>query len=197
MMAEELLNFDAMYLGFEMDKPGGQHLASEADVRKARDEQEDHMLVLSEQAEKFCKLIVIFGKLPSDAYELAFSTEVTDTDTGEIFVVKPDMPAYQSRVLLRQSEVTTRIEQMKAEVRLWTKSEVAEVEMTYRSIMLNPGAKDTDRVAAGKALSALRGFDAQPELMPGATIQITMPFIPQQLTSHRVIEGEVTDASAS
>ena len=196
-MKTELLNFDAMYLGFEADKPGGQHIATEADLRKEREEQEDRALLLSESAEKFCKLIVLFGRLPSDAYEIAFSKEATDTDTGEIVVIKPDLPAYQSRVLLRQSEITTRIEQIRTEIRGWTKTEVAEVEMSYRSIMLSPVAKDADRIAAGKALSALRGFDVQPELMPGSTIQITMPFIPQQLTSHRIIEGEAADVSSS
>jgi hypothetical protein len=193
----ELLNFDAMYLGFEADKPGGAHLATEADVAKARNEQEDHALLLTDETEKFCKLIVLFGKLPSEAYNLAFSKEVTDIETGEITVISPDLPAYQSRILLRQIEVKERIEELRKEIREWTRTEVAEVEMSYRSIMLDPGAKDADRIAAGKALAALRGFDAQPELMPGATIQISLPFVPQQLTSHRVIEGEATDVSAS
>jgi hypothetical protein len=193
----ELLNFDAMYLGFENDKPGGAHIKSESDLAKLREEEEDHALLLSEQAEKFCRLIVLFGKLPSEAYELAFSTEVTDIETGEITIIKPDLPAFQSRVLLKQPETKERIDELRKEVREWTKTEVAEVEMAYRSIMLSPVAKDADRIAAGKALAALRGFDVQPELQPGAQITIQLPFVPQQLTSHRIIEGEATDERAA
>lgn len=192
---KELLNFDAMYLGFEADKPGGKHLTSEADVRKAREEEDDRCLLLSDEAEKFCKLIVVFGRLPSDAYELAFSREITEYDDNNqprLIIEKPDMPAYQSRVMLKQIEIKERIEQLRKEVREWTKTEVAEVEMAYRSIMLSATAKDTDRIAAGKALSALRGFDAQPELMQGAQILIQLPFTPNHLTSHRIIEGEVS-----
>ena len=191
-MTEPLLNFDDMYLGFSTE-PGGTHLTSESDIVKARAEEDDHALLLSEQAEKFCRLIVVFGKLPSDAYELAFSEVVTDYDDNNQpreLVIKPDLPAYQSRVLLKQPETKERIEELRREVREWTKTDIAEVEMTYRSVMLSPNSKDTDRIAAGKALSALRGFDAQPDLMQGATISITLPFTPNVLTSHRIIEGE-------
>lgn len=193
-MAEELLNFDAMYLGLSSE-PGGLHVRNEAELNRVRNEEDDHALLLSEQAEKFCRLIVLHGKLPSDAYEMAFSREVTeynDQNQPVLTVLKPDLPAYQSRILLRQPETKERIEELRREVRDWTKTEVAEVEMAYRSIMLDPGCKDSDRIAAGKALSALRGFDVQPDLMPGATIQITLPFVPQQLTSHRIIEGDVS-----
>ena len=197
-MAEtELLNFDALYLGFEPDKPGGSHIKSESDLARIREEEEDHALLISEEAEKFCRLIVLFGRLPSDAYALAFAKEVTDTETGEITIIRPDLSAYQSRVLLRQPEIKACIDELRKEIRTWTKTEVEEVELSYRSIMLNPDAKDSDRIAAGKALAALRGFDAQPELMPGAQITIQLPFVPQQLTSHRIIEGEVADASST
>lgn len=191
-MTEPLLNFDDMYLGFSTE-PGGTHLTSESDIVKARAEEDDHALLLSEQAEKFCRLIVIFGKLPSEAYELAFSEEVTDYDDNNQprqMIIKPDLPAYQSRILLKQPETKGRIEELRKEVREWTKSDVAEVEMTYRSVMLSPNSKDTDRIAAGKALSALRGFDAQPDLMQGSVIQIALPFVPNVLTSHRIVEGE-------
>jgi hypothetical protein len=194
----ELLNFDAMYLGYEADKPGGQHLATEADVAKARDEEEDHALLLSDEAEKFCRLITLHGKLPSEAFELAFAREVTEYDENNqprLTFIKPDLPAYQSRVLLRQIEVKQRIEELRKEIREWSKTEVAEVEHNLRSIAFNPNVKESDRIAATKQLSALRGFDAQPDLMPGATIQISLPFVPQPLG--RVIEGEVTDVSSS
>ena len=197
-MTEPLLNFDSMYLGFSTE-PGGTHLTAEGDIAKARAEEDDHALLLSEQAEKFCRLIVIFGKLPSEAYELAFSEEVTDYDDNNQprqMIIKPDLPAYQSRILLKQPETKGRIEELRKEVREWTKSDVAEVEMTYRSVMLSPNSKDTDRIAAGKALSALRGFDAQPDMMTGGQILIALPFTPNVLTSHRVIEGE-PDVSAA
>jgi hypothetical protein len=191
----ELLNFDALYLATEPDQPGGRHLATEADVARARDEEEDHALLISEEAEKFCKLIVLFGKLPSEAYALAFAKEVTDTETGEITIIRPDLSAYQSRVLLRQPEIKSCMNELRKEIREWTKTEVEEVELSYRSIMLNPNAKDADRIAAGKALAALRGFDAQPELLPGAQITIQLPWTPQPLG--RIIEGELADASAT
>jgi len=38
-----------------------------------------------------------------------------------------------------------------------------------------------DMIAATKALCALRGFDAQPEMMTGAVIHISLPFTPNQL----------------
>lgn len=192
-MAEELLNFDAMYLGLSAE-PGGLHVTTEQQLAAARNEEDDHALLLSEQAEKFCRLIVLHGKLPSEAYEIAFSREVTEYDADNrpvLTVIKPDLPAYSSRVLLRQPETKERIEELRREVREWTKTEVAEVEMSYRSIMLDPACKDSDRIAAGKALSALRGFDAQPELMPGAVITVQLPFVPEKLTSHHhTIEGE-------
>jgi len=193
----ELLNFDAMYLATEPDKPGGRHLATEADVAKARNEEEDHALLLSAEAENFCRLITLHGKLPSDAYELAFSREVTEYDENNqprLTFIKPDLPAYQSRVMLRQLEVKQRIEELRKEIREWSKTEISEVEHNLRSIAFSPSVKDSDRIAATKQLSALRGFDAQPELMQGSVISITLPFIPNQLTSHRVIEGEVDDA---
>ncbi len=191
-MTEALLNFDEMYLGFSTE-PGGTHLTSESDIVKARAEEDDHALLLSEQAEKFCRLIVIFGKLPSEAYELAFSEVVTDYDDNNQpreLVIKPDLPAYQSRVLLKQIETKERIEELRREIREWGKTSFEEVENNLRNIALNPSGKDTDRISATKALSALRGFDAQPDLMQGATIQISLPFVPNVLTSHRVIEGE-------
>lgn len=198
-MAEELLNFDEMYLGLSAE-PGGLHVTTEQQLEATRREEEDHALLLSEQAEKFCRLIVLHGKLPSEAYELAFSREVTeynDANQPVLTVIKPDLPAFQSRVLLRQPETKERIEELRREIRDWTKTEVAEVEMSYRSIMLDPQCKDSDRIAAGKALSALRGFDVQPDLMPGAQITIQLPFMPEKLTSHRIIEGEVADGSSS
>ena len=181
----EVLNFDQMFLGFEEDAPGGAHLATVKDIALARKEEEDSALLLSNEAELFCKLIVMHGMLPSEAYLQAFSKRGDDNE-----LIRPDLPAYHSRVLLRQIEVKARIEEIRNEILLWGKTSLEEVENNYRRIALNIEAKDSDRINATKALCALRGFDAQPEMMSGATITINLPFTPQQLGQHRVIEHE-------
>ena len=172
--AEEL-NFDQIYLGFE-DAPGGDHLATAADVELARNDYDDHMLIISNEAELFCTLIVHHGYMPSDAYTQAFTKANEDG-----VLVKPESPAYLSRMLLRQPEIKARIEEIRGEIREWGKTSFEEVEMNYRRIALDPRAKDSDRIAATKALCNLRGFDAQPDSIPGAVINITLPFQPQQL----------------
>ena len=62
-------------------------------------------------------------------------------------------------------------------------------------LTLDPHAKHSDRIAATKALCALRGFDEQPEGGQGAVINITLPFQPQQLgrgeSRHRQVTGNV------
>lgn len=181
---EVALNFDEIFLGFT-DEVGGTHLTTPADVRLARDEEEDKALLLSNEAEQFCLLVVHHGFMPSDAYANAF---IKTDDAG--LMVKPDMPAYQSRLLLKQPEVKARIEEIRAEIRTWGKTTVEEVEMNYRRIALSPEVKDSDRIAATKALCALRGFDAQPNSVPGAVINITLPFQPQQLGLGRVFEQQ-------
>lgn len=174
-MSDVELNFDAMFLGHS-DDIGGGHLATPADVAAARREEEDQALLLSNEAELFCKLIVMHGQMPSDAYIHAFSY-----DDGEGQIIKPEMPAYQSRVLLRQPEVKARLQELRDEVVQWGKTTVEEVEANYRRIALDPTVKHSDRIAATKALCALRGFDAQPEQGQGAVINISLPFVPQQL----------------
>ena len=187
---ELIPDFDAVFLGHTSEIGGG-HLETSRDVAKARDEEDG--LLLSPAAEKFVKLIVLHGMLPSQAYTQAFATE---DEFGNLTV--PDMPAYQARVLLKLPEVKQAIEAFKAEVREWCKTEVEEVEMSYRQIMLSPNAKDSDRIAAGKALAALKGYEAVPEMLQGASITIALPFAPQQL-GHRpaVIEHEPLDKSVT
>lgn len=187
-MNDVALNFDSMFLGFSEDVGGG-HLETAADVSAARAEEEDAALLLSNEAELFCTLIVMHGKMPSEAYLQAFTFNDTDGT-----LIKPEMPAYQSRLLLKQPEVKARIEEIRNEVVQWGKSTVEEVEANYRRIALDPTVKDSDRIAATKALCALRGFDAQPESMPGAVIQISLPWTPNNLSGlnrMRDIEGEV------
>lgn len=182
---EEMFNFDAMYLVAE-DAPGGMHLATPADVKLARAEEVDEALLLTNQAEMFCTLIVMHGFMPSDAYLQAFSEKNED---GEL--MKPTLPAYQSRMLLRQPEIKARIEEIRNEVIKWGKTTVEEVEANYRRMALDPLAKHSDRIAATKALCALRGFDAQPENLPGMTINIQLPFTPNQLGRQPVTIDQV------
>ena len=181
----EVLNFDQMFLGFEDDAEGGAHLATQKDVALARREEEDEALLLSNEAEMFCKLIVMHGFMPSDAYTQAFSERDENNE-----LIKPNLPAFQSRALLRQPEVKARIEEIRNEVVQWGRTSVEEVEANYRRIALDPTAKHADRINATKALCALRGFDAQQENMPGMTINISLPFTPQPLGQHRIIEHD-------
>ena len=175
--------FDQIFLGFS-DAPGGGHLESVADIKAAR---RDADLLLSPEALTFVKLIVLHGLLPSEAYTQAFARK-DEYDN----IIKPDSPAYQARLLLKLEEVRDAIEEYRAEIREWTKTEACEIEMSYRSIMLDPNAKHSDRVAAGKALATLRGFDAvQPGLLAGATISISMPFTPNNL-GHRPVTIDST-----
>ena len=179
---EAELNFDKIFLGHS-DEVGGGHLATKADVEEAREE--DEGLLLSNEADLFCRLITMHGQMPSEAYVHAFM--ITDEDG---IITKPDMPAYQARLLLRQPEVKARIEEIRAEVVKWGKTSVEEVEANYRRIALDPTVKHSDRIAATKALCALRGFDAQPENQPGAVINIVMPWVPNQLGRGVTIDHE-------
>lgn len=188
-MVEKIERFDDLFLndfflGFE-DAPGGAHLETQKDVDLARVMEEDGSLVISNEAELFCALIVHHGYLPSAAYVQAFTKA-----NEEGVLVKPDLPAYSSRLLLKQPEIKARIDEIRAEIREWGKTTVEEVEMNYRKIALDPHAKHSDRIAATKALCALRGFDEQPEGGQGAVINITLPFQPQQLGRGVTIDME-------
>jgi hypothetical protein len=172
-----LENFDALFLGYTGEEGTG-HLPDEKAVAAAR---RDEDLLLSNEAEMFCSLIIFHGKMPSEAYLRAFST---DDEFGN--VTKPDSPAFRSRQLLKVHEIKVRIKEMRDEIAEWGKTSFEEVEANLRSIALSPTAKESDRIAATKALSNLRGFDAQPEggALAGATIVMQMPFIPNNL-AHR------------
>jgi hypothetical protein len=172
-MVEDEVNFDLMYLGAGVTEGLG-HLESIRDVAEARTDGE---LLLSAEALKFCKLIILHGMLPSAAYAQAFATV---DEFGNI--TRPDVPAYQSRQLLKLPEVIEHIAEMRTEMRLWSKTEVEEIENNLRNIAFNSDEKTTDRIAATKAISALRGFDAQPENAGfGGVINLIMPFTPKQL----------------
>lgn len=186
-MSEEKVvpDFDSIFLGHSTEFGAG-HLETMGDVVEARKEDD---LLLSNEAEKFCVLIVMHGMLPSEAYTQAF---IREDEYGVL--VKPDSPAYQAKLLLRLPEIKQRIEEIRDEVVKWGKTSFEECEMNLRRIALNPNNKDSDRIAATKALSAMRGFDAVPEgLLAGATIQISMPFVPKNLGHKPVtIDGEAT-----
>ena len=184
-----LESFDAIFLGYTGEVGTG-HLADDKAVAEARRNED---LLLSNEAELFCTLIIFHGKMPSEAYLRAFST------VDEFGVVtKPDSPAFRSRQLLKLPEIKARISEMRDEIAQWGKTSFEEVEMNLRNIALNPEAKESDRIAATKALSNLRGFDAQPEggALNGAIIQMIMPFTPNNL-AHRpaVIEQQKQDAA--
>lgn len=178
-MTTEKLDFDLIYLGHSSE-PGGGHLATFNDVAIARAEDEEP-LMLSNEAELFCTLIVLHGMLPSNAYLQAFTKEV-DGD-----VIRPDLPSYSARRLLGTIEVKERIKELRAEVVEWGKTSFEELEMNLRSIALSPDAKHSDRIAASKTLAALRSFGVQ-EGGIGGTIVLQLPFSPQNLTP---IEGRV------
>lgn len=136
----------------------------------------DAELLISNQAEKFVRLIVLNGKLPSDAYMQAFATE---DEYGNL--IKPDVPSYKAKQLLKLPEVQSRIKEMRDEVVEWGKTSFEEVEMNLRSIALDAHAKHSDRINATKALSTLRGFDQQPDIgaLAGAVINIALPWVPK------------------
>ena len=179
------LTFDDIYLGHDTEA-GGQHLATAHDVALARTA-EDSPLLISNEAELFCNLIVMHGMLPSAAYIQAFTKEVD----GQ--VIKPDLPSHSARRLLGTLEVKQRIQELRDEVVEWGKTSFEELEMNLRSIALNPMTKDSDRIAASKSLAALRNFGAQEGGMVGGTITINLPFAPQNLSPIKTIEQSPLD----
>ena len=179
------LSFDDIYLAFSEDV-GGEHLATSRDVELARAAEESPLL-LSNEVEMFVTLIVMHGMLPSTAYTQAFTKEV-DGD-----VIKPDLPSHYARRLCGTLEVEQRIQEVRDEVVQWGQTSFEEVEMNLRSIALNPMTKDSDRIAASKSLAALRNFGAQEGGMVGGTINIVLPFSPNNLSPVKTIEQSTLD----
>jgi len=170
---KEELNFDEMYLGYG-DNEGG-HITS---IKSERAGEEDGELLLSPEAIRFCKLVVIYGMLPSEAYSQAFAV----ADEFGVLTV-PELPSYQSRQLLKLAEVKSEIKTLRTEIREWSKTEVEEVELNLRRIAFSESEKTSDRLTATKALSNLRGFDAQPDMSgAGANISFILPFQPKNLS---------------
>ena len=173
-MTPPVLTFDDIYLGHDTEV-GGQHLATAHDVALARIA-EDSPLLISNEAELFCNLIVMHGMLPSAAYVQAFTKEVD----GQ--VIKPDLPSHSARRLLTTLEVKQRIQELRDEVVAWSKTTYEDIEQGFRSIALAPTVKDSDRISALKALAQMKGFGNVDGAGVGGTIVISLPFSPNDLS---------------
>jgi len=162
------LNFDELFLN-----------APDEDAKQeVREMRADASLLINQQVETFCKEIVLHGRLPSKAYEIAFAIE--DAELGQW--VKPDNPSWQASKLLKLPEVIARIREIRDEVISWGgRIERDEVIANLKSIALDPHAKHSDRLSALKQLSQMEGFEKTPDAGPGQTIQIVLPFAPQPL----------------
>ena len=170
--APEALSFDDLFLN------APSHPEEHVEKRELREMRADASLLINQQVETFCKEIVLHGRLPSKAYEIAFAVE--DTELGQW--VKPDNPSWQASKLLKLPEVIERIREIRDEVISWGgRIERDEVIANLKSIALDPHAKHSDRLAALKQLSQLEGYERQPDAGPGQTIQILLPFAPQPL----------------
>lgn len=168
----EALDFDSIYLN------APSHPEEYVEKRKLREMRADASLLINQQVETFCKEIVLHGRLPSKAYEIAFAVE--DVELGQW--VKPDNPSWQASKLLKLPEVIARIREIRDEVVSWGgKIERDEVIANLRSIALDPHAKHSDRLAALKQLSQMEGFERQPDAPAGSSIVIQLPFAPQPL----------------
>lgn len=183
----EELTFDALYLNAE----------TKQEVVKLR---EDADLLLSQQAEMFCRQLVLFGRLPIDAYEIAYSVEETYFDeTLQIEMkrwVKPEHAAYLASRLMRNRDVIDYIKVLRAQVLEHGRIERAEVIQSLKSIALDPSQKSSDRIQAASQLNKMEGFNKEQDTGQGGSLTIVMPWVPQQLTSAptmKEVKGEVLD----
>lgn len=168
----EALSFDSIYLN------APSHPEEHVEKRELREMRADASLLINQQVETFCKEIVLHGRLPSKAYEIAFAVE--DVELGQW--VKPDNPSWQASKLLKLPEVIERIREIRGEVLAWGgRIERDEVIANLKSIALDPHAKHSDRLAALKQLSQLEGFEKSPDAPAGSSIVIQLPFAPQPL----------------
>lgn len=161
---------------------------------------EDAGLLLSQQAESFCRQLVMLGRLPIDAYEIAYSVEETYRDeTLDVELkrwVKPDHANYLARRLMRNRDVIDYINVLRAQVLEHGKIERAEVIQSLKSITLDPDQKSSDRIAAASQLNKMEGFNKEQDTGQGGSLTIIMPWVPQQLTSvpaMKEVRGETLD----
>lgn len=150
------------------------------------------VLILTNQAETFCRQVVLFGALPTLAYEYAFATEGPN---GE--VVKPDDATLHAKELLTVPEIGQRIKELRDEVINYGGQVMREEVLgSLKRTMLDPTTKKTDSISAAKVINQMEGFEKQPDILAGKTIVINMPFTPQPLGRRpEVIEGEVVKES--
>ena len=164
---------------------------AEENKRELRMMRADNALLLTQQCEIFCREVVLNGRLPTKAYELAFSVE--DEELGKW--VKPDNPSWEASKLLRLPEVIGRIKEIRDEMISWGgKIQREEVIANLRSIAFDPHAKHSDRLAASKQLAQMEAMERAPDVPQGQTLVIQLPFAPNQLktvSDIKDIEGEV------
>jgi hypothetical protein len=175
------ISFDDLYLSAPDDKTEMVEMRGDAS------------LLLSDQAEAFCRELILFGRIPSEAYELAFM--VKDCETGQL--IKPDAAGYKASKLLKNPEVAERIRELRNEILDWYKMPREEMLMALRAIALNPDAKHSDRLTALKQISQAEGYNMEKDIPQGAQIIINMPFDVKPLTTQAqqtpVIEGVASE----
>lgn len=170
--APDPLNFDEVFLN------APSHLEEYVEKRELREMRADASLLINQQVETFCRELVLNGRIPTKAYEIAFSVE--DVELGQW--VKPDNPSWQASKLLRLPEVIARIREIRDEViHYGGMIERGEVIANLKSIAFDPHAKHSDRLAASKQLAQMEAMERAPDAPAGATIQIVLPFAPQPL----------------
>lgn len=177
-----------------------QYLLNASTQQEVVELRQDADLLLTQPAETFCRMIVLFGKLPIDAYEIAYATEETYFDEALGMEmkrwIKPQHPAYLASELVKKRDVIDYIKMLRAQVIEYGKIERAEVIQSLKAITLDPGAKNTDKIAAANSLSKLEGFNKEQDTGQGGSLTIVMPWVPQQLTSAppmKEVGGEVLD----
>jgi len=178
------LTFDQLYLNAPLVSTDDQERAIGA-MRA------ESSLLLSQQAEVFCREIVLHGRLPTRAYEIAFA--VQDVELGTWVV--PDNPSWNASKLLRTPEVVGRIKEIRDEMVSWGgRIEREEIINSLRSILLDPDSKAADKLGASKQLSQLEAFEKAPDAQVGGTLVIQLPFSPNQLKN--IGSGSIIDSEA-
>ena len=178
------LTFDQLYLNAPLVSTDDQERAIGA-MRA------ESSLLLSQQAEVFCREIVLHGRLPTRAYEIAFA--VQDVELGTWVV--PDNPSWNASKLLRTPEVVGRIKEIRDEMVSWGgRIEREEIINSLRSILLDPDTKASDKLGASKQLSQLEAFEKAPDAQVGGTLVIQLPFSPNQLKN--IGSGSIIDSEA-
>ena len=179
------------------------YMAPPEDRKEFHQMRADSTILLSAQAEEFCRLIIWSGKTPTIAYEMAFAIEVTEYDEDDHALpaekkwVKPDHASYLASKLLKQREIVDRIKEMRDEILLAGGVSRDQVLLAMKGVMLDEGNKNSDRIQAAALLAKLEGFNKEAEApSAGAHLTLILPFVPQQLTSApapKLIDGEVID----